>query len=392
MHGGTRVVVAFGEDAGTGDVPEAINPMIEGLTTGTSLYDGVFVLRNPENCNIVNYALKDIPVYLSKKLRNMYDICMDFYELPKRKNIAELISGESIKIRNLEITSYIVDPSNFNTSILSFKDGQGKTLVVCGDFKNYDGSFGQERLSNAISLIRSADILVIEGKYFGKFGLEYSSGKDVLEKLKNIMKFYKQIFVIQSETDLVMTSNLYQAASKSKKAFIESTFVANLATTAGGSCPTPFTDKKVYTYNPLVLENREFDFKKKYIAPFYISNGINRMKRERYVMNVTKEFLQDIQVFEKEGTFYDACVILSQWKASVQEDKELEDFINEMKNFDMDYYEIYTHGQVNMNTLKWIINRLHPSYVIPLDFSNEKGVENELYNFKVLKENEVIDA
>ena len=199
------------------------------------------------------------------------------------------------------------------------------------------------------------------------------------------MKFYKQIFVIQSETDLIMTFNLYQAAMKTKKIFIESTYTSNLSTVANGSCPTPITSKKVYSYNPLVLENEDFNFKKKYIAPFFISNAINKMKREKYVMNITKDFLQDIQVFEKEGTFYDACVIFSEWKGFIEEDKELEEFINILKNYDIDYYELYTHGQVNTKVLSDIIYKLKPKYVIPLDFSNEKNVENQLYNFRILK-------
>lgn len=122
-----------------------------------------------------------------------------------------------------------------------------------------------------------------------------------------------------------------------------------------------------------------------------MNSALNKMKREKYVMNVTKEFLQDIQVFEKEGTFYDACVILSQWKGEVAEDKELEDFINELKNYDMDYYELYTHGKVNVHTLNDIIRRLRPKYVVPVDFSQEKNAEHEIYSLKVLKEDEQLE-
>lgn len=389
IHGETRIVIGFGEDVGTGDIIEKVNPMIDGLTSGLATYDGVFILRNPENCNIIEYTLKDVPVYLLKKLKSQYEICMDFNEMTVRKNIREMVEMETISLRDLEITPFIVDSSNFNTHIIKFQDKSGKSLVVCGDFKNYNG-YSHDRFNVAMSMIKKADIVVIEGKYLGKAGLEYSSGKNVLDNLKNIMKFYKQIFVIQSETDLIMASNVYQAAMKNKKIFIESTYLCNLATAANGSCPTPFNSKKVYSYNPLVLENRDFEFKKKYVAPFYISSSINKMKKEKFVMNITKDFLQDIQVFEKEGTFYDACVIYAQWKGFIEEDKELEEFINELKNFDMDYYELYTHGQVDLPTLQDLIFKLKPEYVIPLDFDNAKKI-NELYNFKVLNPDEEIE-
>lgn len=112
----------MGEEAGTGESAETINPMIDGLTTGSPTYSGVFILRNPENCNIINYTLKDIPIYMERKLKSNYDICMAFYELPKIGNIKELPESGITKIGNLEVTSFIIDSSNFNTHIIRIKD------------------------------------------------------------------------------------------------------------------------------------------------------------------------------------------------------------------------------------------------------------------------------
>ena len=233
IPGAARIVIGFGEEAGSGDIPEKVNPMIEGLTTGNPLYDGVFIMRNPENCNIVDFALKNIPIYMSKKLIQMYNICMEFNDLPIRSDFKEIPEDDILKIKDLQLTLFVVDPSNYNTSLLRIKDSAGNTLVVSGDFKNYDGAYGGQMLEVAVSIIKKADVLAVEGKYLGKYGIEYSSCRDVLDKYKNIMKFYKQVFVIQSETDLITTSNIYDAALRTKKIFIESTYVANLSTLAG---------------------------------------------------------------------------------------------------------------------------------------------------------------
>ena len=387
----TRIVVGFGEEKGTGSIPDKSNPMIEGLTTGEAKYDGIIILRNPENCNIVEYALKEIPVYMEKKIRTNYETCMDFWELPKKENIKELVETKFNKIKDLEVTPFIIDPSNLNTHIIRFRDGLGKSVVVCGDFRNYDGTYGLNNLHVAISAISHADTIVLEGKYLGKHGAEFTSSYDMVEKLRNIMKFYKQVFVIQSETDLLMTQVLYKAAVKTKKSFIENTFLCNLSTTSGGSAPTPFNAKKVYSYNPLDLENRNFEFKKKYVTPFLANSAINRMKKEKYLMNITKDMLQDIQIFQKEGSLYDACVIFSEWKGFIEKDGELEEFINILKSYEMDYYELYTCGQVNLKVIKEIIDKLKPRYVIPLDFSNENISGNEINNFKVFNINEEVE-
>ncbi|MCI8309140.1 MAG: hypothetical protein HFJ45_02790 [Clostridia bacterium] len=386
-----RVVVGFGEDVGTGEISESVNPMIEGLTCGTPSYNGIFILRNPENSNIVNYAIKKIPIFMPKKLKNSFEIYCDFKKIEKNNNIIGITEDTIQKIRNLEITSYVIDYSNFNTHILCFKDcSSGKKVVVSGDFRNYDGKYEKRKLDEAISLINSADYLVIEGKFLGKYGLDYSSGKILFDKLKNIMKFYKQVFVIQSETDMITASNMYNVAMKTKMIFIENTLLCNYSTALNGSGPNPITTKKVYSYSPLVLNNEDFEFKRKYVNPFYINNANQKMKKEKYVMNITKDMFQDMQIFNKEKTFYDACVILAQWKGSAVQDKELEEFINVLKKFGIDYYELYSHGQINFDVIQKIISKLKPNAVIPLDFSFSKDAENLIDNFKVLSKDEII--
>lgn len=326
-----------------------------------------------------------------RKLINNYDVCTDFRKLAKRENIKEIGEARRNVIKDLEITPFLIDPSNFNTMIVEIKNKMGKSVVVCGDFRNYDGYYAQDKFRNAIAVIQKADILFVEGKYLGKTGTEYTSGSNMLDNTKNIMKFYKQVFVIQSETDLVMAENLYEGAKKTKKIFIENTFLCNLATLSNGSLPTPFNNRKVYSYNPLELENSDFEFKRKYVAPFSVNNAISKMKRAKYVMVITKDMMQDIQIFEKDGSIFDACIILSEWKGFAEKDPRLAEFIKFLKDHGMDYYELYTHGAINLNTIKELINKFNPRNVIPIDFSYE-NVENMIPNFRVLKEDEGLEV
>ncbi len=384
-----KIVITFGEDRGTGEIARSVNPMIDGLTTGKPSYDGIFIIRNPENSNLMEYALDEIPVYLERKVRITYDICVDFMNLKRKSTIVEMDNASTVKIKDLEITTFIVDGSNYNTSMLLVKS-EGKTILFTGDFRNYDIAIEREKLDLYLNMINQVDYVFVEGKYFGKFGIDYSSGKEIFNKLKNIMKFYKQVFIIQSETDLITSYNMYLAAQKTKKIFIESTFLCNITSLAVGSAPNPISSKKVYTYNPLVLENESFEFKKKYVTPFYIHNANNKMKKEKYAINVNPSMLQDIQVFDKEGSIYDACIIYSMWKGYIKKDKELEEFVNILKNMDMDYYEVYTHGSVNVDILKRIVFKTKPKNIIPLEFEESEKVTVNLPNFRQLEEGETI--
>lgn len=383
-----KIAVSFGEDIATAEIPEHVNPMIEGLTCGEHSYNGVFILRNPENCNLVDFTFDNIPIFLEKKVKLAYDVCADFRETEKRKNIKEIINSQTYTLKDLEVTYYLVDSSNLNTSMLLI-EAYGRKVLISGDFRNFDLNYGKKQLFELLYDIGKIDYWFIEGKYFGKNGPENASDQTNFLKLKNIMKFYKQVFIIQSETDLATTKRIYDVALKTKKILIEETFLANLTTTLTGSCPNPVTSKKVYTYNPLVLDNKDFEFKKKYVTHFYIHNANNKMKKEKYVMNLNIQMLQDMQVFSKEDVIYDACLILAINKKHLKINKDLEEFINMMKDFDLDYYELYAVGAVNYNLINDMFKIIKPKVIIPLEYHPIEDVD--IYNIRNLRENEIIE-
>ena len=189
-NGDTKIAVCFGEEIGTGDVEESNNPGIYGLTCGEPSYDGIFILRNPENCNVVNFGLSNIPIYVGQKLKKYWEIYSNFSKHEIKSNIVEIMEGTPTIIKDIEITVFLIDPSNFNTCMMYFKDkNSGKSVLVSGDFRNYDGEYEKEKLDEIIEVIRTTDYLIIEGKYFGKVGPEYTSGKGLVDNLKNIMKY-----------------------------------------------------------------------------------------------------------------------------------------------------------------------------------------------------------
>lgn len=103
---------------------------MDGLTTGNNSFDGIFILRNPENCNLVDYSLKGIPIYVERKTKINYDICMDFWELPKKAEVKGIVETAPIHIRDIEVTLFVVDYSNPNTQMIRFKGKDGKSVVV----------------------------------------------------------------------------------------------------------------------------------------------------------------------------------------------------------------------------------------------------------------------
>ena len=343
----TKIAVSFGEDKGTAEISEKVNPTIEGLTYGEPSYDAIFIFRNPENCNLVDYALDSIPIYLEKKIKSAYKVYNDFMNIKTKENIRDILNSQPLMIKDIKLTYYLVDGSNANTSILVL-EAYGKKVLISGDFKNFDLNFGSKKLNEIIYEIGKVDYC------------------------------------------LAITKKIYEVALKTNKIFIEDTFLSNMTTTLTGSAPNPVTSKKVYTYTPLVLDNKDFEFKKKYVTHFYIHNANNKMKKEKYVMNINTNMYQDIQVLKKEDVIYDACLILTINKQNIKIDSQLEEFLNLMKDFDMDYYELYIIGSVDYNLINKIISSIEPQNIIPLNFKPIDTVKiNKIRNLKEEEEIEI---
>lgn len=117
-------------------------------------------------------------MYMNKKLKNYYSIYCNFNKVEMVDTVIEFAEGIPQVIKDIEVTDFLIDPSNLNTHIIRFRDvNSGKSVVVCGDFKNYDGEYEKNKLEAALEFIADTDYLVMEGKYLGKFGPDYSSRK-----------------------------------------------------------------------------------------------------------------------------------------------------------------------------------------------------------------------
>lgn len=111
---------------------------------------------------------------MERKVKNNYITYLDFSSLKITKKIVELNNFGTLKIRDIEITPFIIDSSNHNTSMFLVR-ADGKSVLITGDFRNYDGNYKKNELEEALGIIGQVDYLFIEGKAFGKYGVEYSS-------------------------------------------------------------------------------------------------------------------------------------------------------------------------------------------------------------------------
>ena len=60
-----------------------------------------------------------------------------------------------------------------------------------------------------------------------------------------------------------------------------------------------------------------------------------------------------------------------------------------MKDFDLDYYELYAVGAVNYNLINDMFKIIKPKVIIPFEYHPIEDVD--IYNIRNLRENEIIE-
>ena len=60
-----------------------------------------------------------------------------------------------------------------------------------------------------------------------------------------------------------------------------------------------------------------------------------------------------------------------------------------MKDFDLDYYELYADVAVNYNLINDMFKIIKPKVIIPLEYHPIEDVD--IYNIRNLRENEIIE-
>jgi len=77
---GTKIIIDFGEDLPDDNTnSHCENPNIDGLTTGNTQYDAVFITHSHgDHIGLINYILDDIPIYVEPISKKIYELLGTF--------------------------------------------------------------------------------------------------------------------------------------------------------------------------------------------------------------------------------------------------------------------------------------------------------------------------
>lgn len=375
----TKIIIDFGKDLD--DNKEEFE--LEGLTTGKSDYDAVFITHSHgDHIGLINKINKDILVYIEESSLKIHNITCDFCgdkKISRKVNTFKLgMNNQKIKIGDIEITPYRVDHSSYN-SCMYLIEAEGKKILHTGDFR-FHGKKGKETINN-LERIGKVNLLITEGTTLSRNVLESESEENLELKISKYMKEYNQVFIMQSSTNIDRTISFVKSALKSRKNFILDLFTYSLNKVINMNIDVDY--KRVFVWKPIRYRNKNQEFKNE-----YMNFENNSFFGKNYAMQVKVSMLDDIIKLYEKGLITNACLIYSMWDGYIEKDEKLTEFISKLEQMNIKFIKLHTSGHADIESMKKLNEIVNPDATIIIHTENSELGKNIFNNVKTLIDGE----
>lgn len=386
----SKIIIDFGEELSDEENRNKEEVKIEGLTHGKPSYDGVFITHShSDHIGLIDRIMTEIPVYVEKESQKIYEVSNDF-SFKKSKNDTKLVKFKKpilINDGDIVVTYYRIDHSAFNSAVLLIET-EGKRILHTGDFRRngYKGKWFESTLKE----IGQVDYLITEGTCLNRDDIQNKTEYDILKKeLNPIFAQYKQIFVLQSSTNIDRIVTMFKAAKKANKKFVEDICTANITMRLDKRHRIPSVYFKENT--PFVWESHNRKYTKemidKYITPLkpYMKSNVFHSK-DGYCMLIKASMYNDIKMLYDKGLANNACLIYSIWEGYKNQPK-MDLFLKKIEKLGIHCEDVHTSGHADLETLKLMHILTNPrEKTIVIHTANKEKAKEIFGNYFPLKD------
>lgn len=258
--------------------------------------------------------------------------------------------GESFEIGDIRITPYFVSHSAYESFMLLI-EADGKRILHTGDFRDH-GYLGKglEKVLN--HYVKQVDILITEGTMLSRSDERVRHESELKVEFAQLMRQYKNCFVVCSSTDLERLATIHAAHKESKPnaSFICDEFQRDILDIFSRSAG-PKDQSGLFRFDDAVtFESRQ--------AKIW-DNGFTMLLRS------TDKFGKWADKLLAKIDNDDTAVIFSMWgeyinPASRHANKKHLDLIGKFKN----RYKIHTSGHASMDCLSMVCSMTNPKEAI----------------------------
>lgn len=345
---------------------------IESLTDGV---DAIFYTHyHGDHLYLFHFVPESIPQYIGKTAKQ---VVIEKYKrlsyiesekerftscLQKVERMSSLTEAVPVSINEIKVTPFIVSHSAYE-SFMFLIEADGKRILHTGDFRDH-GYLGKglKKILRKIVEDRAIDVLIIEGTMLSRQEEQVKTENKLQQEASEIMKKYKNVFVLSSSTDMERLSSFHAANKKvCNRPFICDNYQKNIleifSESAGKRSPL-FRFDKVYDFRE---DNEKL---------------LNWMDDKGFCMLVrpTEKFSKYYNFLKERLKDEDTVLIYSMWgeyvnPISKHKKEDYLRFVNQFSNIE----KLHTSGHASMKCLSDVCKIVNPrTGIIPIHGENAK--------------------
>lgn len=353
-------------------VNSGVLPDIRGLyawDTERRRIDALFLSHaHMDHYGLVNFVSPDVPVFSGEATRRLMDIAMLFcpFERAGGKQFT-FANRVPVQVGGFRITPFLVDHSAFDAYAFLI-EAQGKSVFYSGDFREHGRKTRVlEALIKAISG-KPVDVMLLEGTTFGRPEGKIVTEKELEDSLAKLIGSRNGICLVCSAVqniDRLVT--FYRAALRCERIFVIDVYTAIVLDALRDFARLPYPSKQYsnlrvffpYRLNKRLSDSGHVDMLYRF-KRFKITRRELEEQQSTVLMLVRPSMISDL----KKINFTGGNFIYSMWPG-YQKEPAMARLLNFARERDMEYHYMHTSGHATLQTLKKLIEALHPREVIP---------------------------
>ena len=394
----SRVFIDFGQNLpGNGELttPEQDRLMVENIfATNAKTNEAVFYTHGHEDhVGLFEYVPHNVPQYMSDGTKRLllikYGILKEGIELSleqlqndensTKEQIEEVIvqksnaenkidiiakmnswartpprkKPSSISIGDIKITPFFNCHSIYDSHMFLI-EADGKRIWHTGDYRTH-GYMGKGLFPTLKKYATNIDTLITEGTMLNRND-ECIHECKVSEKMANVMKAFKYVFVLASATDIERLASIKNAVSEAKKTlYVCSKFLV--------------TTMRFFSERESELSNGLFDFSPRMLR----LDGLERIKKSGFVLIAGTSQISRVKELIKELPIEETLLIYSSWEGyyTIPEQIAVNPGYKKFRELFHNVVDIHTSGHADKSAIKRVVNIIKPQNIIIIH--REKG-------------------
>lgn len=341
-----------------------------------------------DHYGFLNYAHKDIPVYMSQGAKELIEISSIFTLNKLDKINSNVISNKKpFTIGDIKITPYLVDHSAFD-ALAFLIEAEGKRLFYSGDFR---GHGRKSALFRRIVTTPPAgiDCLIMEGSMLGRDKQAYKDEEAVQARFEGILKDNNQIkFLFASSQNIDRVVSAYKACLKIGHIFVIDIYTAyildrlrkvskNIPQFNWRNIRVKFLPRQADTLAKKVSTQLLYHYNSRKIDIFEIN------RKKNMILMLARDNSEFPRIVKSIKGVEGAKIIYSMWEGYLT-DK----FKAYCAQKGLVIEQVHTSGHAMIEDLKAFAQALNPKMLVPIHTFYADRYNDLFPNVKILKDKE----